>query len=270
MIRAVRWPAGGADDLIDAGFPIEDQRPPLVLIPTTAGSGSEATCFATVYHHGAKLSVDDPALAADVSLVDADLTRSCTPQLTACAAFDALAHTVESLWSRRATDESRAHARRALALHGPWLAGPGRLDDTARRALMAGAHWAGRAINISRTTAAHAFAYELTIRYGIPHGLACLLNLTWLTRVNLAGPAATRAVIAEVAAVLGTESEQLADRFAALIRAHGWSPRLREHGVPRDELPGLAERALRVVSRAGNNPLDLHPVTVLPYLTRAW
>lgn len=267
VVRALRWPPGGTEQLVRSGFPLDDDRPPLVLIPTTAGSGSEVTCFATVYHRGAKLSVDAPGLAADLALVDADLTHSCDPGLTASAAFDAVAHAIESWWSRRATKESRDYARRALALLWPAVTRAGTPGPARRSALMAGAHWAGRAINISRTTAAHAFSYDLTIRYGVPHGLACMLNLPWLVRANLAAGAPR---LADIAGQLGCRAEELDDRLTALIRAHGWSPRLRDHGVSRGELAGLIEHALGNTQRATNNPVALDAADVRPYLEGAW
>ncbi|PPK67175.1 iron-containing alcohol dehydrogenase [Actinokineospora auranticolor] len=162
----------------------------LVLVPTTAGPGSEVTRFATLYRDGHKLSLDAAGVQADAALVDPALTDSCPPEQTWCCAFDAFAHAVESLWSSRATDESRAWAVAALDLLVPILEGaaPTPAADERDR-LSAAALLAGRAIDRTRTTAAHALAYPLTTHLGVRHGHACALNLTWLApMVETAAP----------------------------------------------------------------------------------
>lgn len=153
----------------------------LVLVPTTAGTGSEVTRFATLYRHGRKVSLDAACVQADVAVIDPALTDSCPAWLTWSCAFDALAHAVESAWSRCATSESRAFAMAALALLVPVLRDADRLPSLAERDTLSEAGTlAGRAIDLTRTTAAHALAYPLTVHLGVPHGLACALNLIWL------------------------------------------------------------------------------------------
>jgi alcohol dehydrogenase len=150
-------------------------------VPTTAGTGSEVTRFATFYHDGRKVSLDADEVRPDVAIVDPALTDGCPPWLTWCCALDALAHAVESFWSTRATPRSREFAARALEALVPVLAAGGTIPATAGRdALSRAATLAGRAIDITRTTAAHAFAYPLTARLGVPHGHACALHLIWL------------------------------------------------------------------------------------------
>ena len=159
------------------------KRPPkLVLVPTTAGSGAEMTRFASVEIDGRWRSVDDPALLADVAVVDPRLTESCPPGVTYPAAFDALAHALESFWSRRSTPASRALSWQA-ATELVAVLGSGPLDapsprQRARRA--AAATRAGRALDTTRSGAVQAFAGWLTTHRQVPHGLACLLTLSWL------------------------------------------------------------------------------------------
>ncbi|MFG2985025.1 phosphonoacetaldehyde reductase [Streptomyces sp. NPDC048258] len=161
--------------------PVRDRRAELVLVPTTAGTGSEVTRFATLYQGHRKVSLDTPQAKADLAIVDPALTDSCPAGLTWTCVFDSLAHAVESLWSVRSTPESRGHAVAALRLLVPILRHGDELPGRAERdALSRAATLAGRAIDITRTTAAHALSYPLTARLGIPHGLACALNLTWL------------------------------------------------------------------------------------------
>lgn len=150
---------------------IDGELPPFLAVPTTAGTGAEATRFAVYYDHGKKMSADDVRyLPTDVLLVP-DFTKTQSAYQRASTEFDAYAQAVESLWARGATEESREYARKALSLmeHG---------DQTM------GAYWAGRAIDISRTTAAHALSYYMTTNYGIPHGHAVYMMFEYVCRAN--------------------------------------------------------------------------------------
>ncbi len=151
---------------------------PLAVIPTTAGTGSESTHFAVLYRDGIKHSIAHPAILPDFVLLDAALNCSATPYQTACSGLDALCQAIESCWSARSTPESREYALRALTLIYPAL--PKAVLERNKDAiaqLVTGANLAGRAINISFTTAPHAYSYGLTSLVGVPHGhaVACFL-----------------------------------------------------------------------------------------------
>jgi alcohol dehydrogenase len=151
---------------------------PLVLAPTTAGSGSEATPFAVVYVDGVKHSVDHKHIEADCSIVDADLTSTLPPSVTACSGMDALCQAVESYWNIRSTPESKTLALQALRLTITDLPDAVLQPDSDVRERMArAAHLAGKAIAITRTTAPHALSYFMTSCFGIPHGHAVGLTL---------------------------------------------------------------------------------------------
>ncbi|MCK9896091.1 iron-containing alcohol dehydrogenase [Frankia sp. AgB32] len=255
-------------------FEPPDQRPPLVLVPTTAGPGTEVTRFATVFDGDTKLSLDHAAVLADVAVVDPDLAASCPSSLVGSCAFDALCHAVESWWSRRSTPRSREFAGEALRALVPLLRRPVAERDAAYRGTLAGAALAaGRAIDLTRTTAAHAFAYRLTTRYGVPHGVACLLNLRWLLPLHLAmaqRPGVESRVvehvtdIVEVLGLAGRErTDCFTDCFTEYFTAFGWSPRLRDYGIGRDALPSLVDAGLATRARAGNNPIELDRDLVL-------
>ena len=151
---------------------------PMIAIPTTAGTGSEATQFATMYVDGEKHSIADEALLPDVAIVDPSLTRSLPPLVTASTGMDALSQAIESYWCVNSTDESKNYAKRAMSLILSRLReavlAPG---DESRLAMAKASHLAGRAINITRTTAPHALSYALTSRFGVPHGQAVGLTL---------------------------------------------------------------------------------------------
>jgi alcohol dehydrogenase len=253
----------GAADLLRA------DAPPLVLVPTVSGSGSEVTRFATVYRDGRKYSVDHERVLATVSVVDPDLAATCPAAVSAGCVLDALAHAVESYWSLRSTAGSRALAGQALtALRRVAAAGPPR-DRAARLGVAEAAIGAGRAIDVTRTTAAHAFAYPTTTRFGVQHGLACALHLLWLLDHLAAhaetacadprGPGFVTARLHEIATLLGAgHPGQSASALEHLLTAAGFATRLSAYGVTEESLSHLTTQAL-TSARAANLPVHLTP-----------
>jgi phosphonate metabolism-associated iron-containing alcohol dehydrogenase len=151
----------------------------LWLVPTTAGTGSEVTRWATVWDTEAvpaiKRSLDEPFGYADRAFVDPALTLSCPAPVTRDCALDALAHALEALWNRHANPISNRLA--VAAAQGVVRALPAclrRPDDLLLRTDLAlAALQAGLAFSQTRTALAHALSYALTLEQGVPHGLAC-------------------------------------------------------------------------------------------------
>ena len=158
---------------------------PHIAIPATAGTGSEATQTAVVYVDGTKLSLSHPFLRPEGTVLDASLLDSLPEYHKKSCALDALAQGIESYWSRGATDDSRVHAY--LAILGvldnlkKYLEG----DPHAADEMLDASYQSGKAIQITRTTAAHAMSYRLTKTMGIAHGHACMLTLPTLWEMML-------------------------------------------------------------------------------------
>lgn len=160
---------------------------PLVAIPTTAGTGAESTSFSVCYENGVKKSIAHEDMLPNYVILSPELTVKNNPYLSACAGFDALAQAIEAYWNINATDASDKIADAAIKriytrlpdLHGnvDW-----------RAELIVGANMAGRAINITRTTAPHALSYTLTSRYGYPHGHAVALTFPYFFAKNVQCP----------------------------------------------------------------------------------
>ena len=144
---------------------------PFLAVPTTAGTGAEATRFAVYYDNGEKRSADNAGYLPTDQLLIPEFAATQTKYQQACTEFDAYAQAVESIWAVGATDESRGYARKALEF----------MDKGEQ---MLGSYWAGRAIDISRTTAAHALSYHMTQTYGIPHGHAVYMMFNYVCRAN--------------------------------------------------------------------------------------
>jgi phosphonate metabolism-associated iron-containing alcohol dehydrogenase len=202
-------PADGGFDAIAAALrgqaPWPRMQPaPLWLLPTTSGTGSEVTRWATVWDTEAepalKRSLDEPWGYAERAFVDPALTLSCPPAVTRDTALDTLAHALEALWNRHANPLSSrlaVAAARGVLQHLPaLLAQPGDLGLRSQLALAS--LQAGLAFSQTRTALAHALSYDLTLQQGVPHGLACALWLPTAWRLALGRSADTDAALAEV------------------------------------------------------------------------
>lgn len=156
---------------------------PQIAIPGTAGTGSEATQTAVVYINGMKKSLSRQELLPDGVILDADLLDTLPVYHKKSSTLDALSQGIESYWSRSATDDSKVHAFLAILgvldnLKG-YLAG----DSHAAEEMLDASFQSGKAINMTRTTAAHAMSYRLTKTLGIAHGHACMLTLPVLWEI---------------------------------------------------------------------------------------
>lgn len=146
---------------------------PLLAVPTTAGSGSEATHFAVAYRQGVKESVD--CGLPDAVLLDPSALDTLPLYQRKATMLDALCHGIESLWSLRATQESRGYSRQAIGQIMKHYEGYLQNTLEGNAGMLQAAHLAGKAINIAQTTAGHAMCYQLTKRYGLAHGHAAAL-----------------------------------------------------------------------------------------------
>ena len=159
---------------------------PLVAIPTTAGTGSEATHFAVLYKDGIKHSIADEKILPNYAIINYKFTLNTPAYLTACAGFDALAQAIESYWNVNANKESLEYSKKAISLL--WGNLPIAVNSPTievRKKIAEGSFWAGRAINITKTTAPHACSYPFTMHYGYPHGHAVALTFPYWAEYNI-------------------------------------------------------------------------------------
>ncbi len=208
--------------LIRSGTKAETLRH--LAIPATAGTGAEATPIAVVYEKGQKLSLDAPELLPEGVLLDSSLLDTLPLYHRKACALDALCQGIESFWANRATAESRCFAEKAVRGVAENL--PAYLDGNpaAQDAMLDAAYFSGRAIRISRTTAAHAMSYQLTKRLGYAHGHACMLTLPHLWRRLLKRPDQAP-VLAQLADMLGLpDAEAVPDALLALLKKLDLTP----------------------------------------------
>ncbi len=211
---------------------------PKILIPTTAGTGSEVSQAAVIADaQNVKHAANAWALLADVAIVDATLTLSAPPKVTADSGMDAVTHAIEAYLGKRASPLSDALAERAFALLAANLVRAYRdgTDLDARAGTLEGSMLAGMAFNSAGLGAVHALAYPLDTHFHVPHGRTNAVVLPAVLRFN--APEA-RAKLARLAALAGTGD--LADWVEQTLRDLGISPSLRDYGVPRERVEELA------------------------------
>ena len=163
---------------------ITERGLPLVAIPTTAGTGSEATHFSVVYVDKIKHSLAHRFMLPNYVIIDAELSYSLPPHITAASGMDALSQAVESYWAVKSTEESKKFASEAIILILEAFQDAVSGCKQAKITMSKAAHLAGKAINITTTTAPHAISYPITTHFGLQHGHAVSLILGYFFEIN--------------------------------------------------------------------------------------
>jgi len=174
-----------AKKIIKGEIGFQEKIAPIVAIPTTSGSGSEATHFAVAYLNNLKYSVAGKSLLPDHVILDPELTYSMSAYQTAVSGMDALCQGIESFWAKGATYKSQSYAKDAIKLVQTNIEeAVNNSTQLSRKNMAKGANLAGKAINISKTTAPHAFSYYLTKKFNIPHGEAVGMTMGAFLVIN--------------------------------------------------------------------------------------
>ena len=279
LIGSLASQSASPRDLVTGRASLESQGRPLVAIPTTAGTGSEATHFAVVYVEGQKYSLAHHWLLPEFSIVDPSLTHSLPRALTAATGLDAFCQAIESIWAVGATDESLGYATEAARLAIANLsAAVNQPSPASRRAMCQASHLSGKAINISKTTASHALSYPLTSRHNIAHGPAVALTLSPMLAYNARvsdadctdprGAAHVGERIATIIELLGANSvSEACARIEGIVSSVGCPTSLSVAGVS-----GAKELAEWIgeanTERMANNPRQTSPEALIELLSQ--
>lgn len=273
---------GSGDDL-DAIWGVDiakGRRLPLVLVPTTAGTGSEATPISVITcEGGVKLAVNSRPLTADWAVLDPQLTIGLPRGVTAATGIDAIVHAVEAYTSARLKNPvSDALAREALHLLSANLliACTEPKNVAAREAMLLGAHLAGLAFSNAPVAGVHALAYPLGGLHHLPHGVTNALMLRHVLQHN---SEAAREHYAELAPIIVPECEVegsqaraalLIDRLEHLVAESGIATRLRDYGIDFDEAPKFAREAMKQGRLLINNPCEITEADAQRLYEAAW
>ena len=248
---------------------VTGDRLPLIQIPTTAGTGSEATMVSIITTgETTKAGVVSRTLLADKIILDAGLTLGLPPHVTAATGIDAMVHAIEAYTSKRLKNPlSDMLAREALRLLAGNIVTAVKQGDNleARGAMLLGAMLAGQAFANAPVAAVHALAYPLGGNYHIPHGLSNSLVLPYVLRFN--APAAAK-LYAEIAGLIMPGkllpddpikvTEMLANHFLALAADLGLQTTLRQMDIPEHDLPKLASESMLQQRLLINNPREVN------------
>ncbi|WP_077033497.1 iron-containing alcohol dehydrogenase PsrA [Pelomonas sp. KK5] len=217
----------------------------LIAVPTTAGTGSEVTPWATVWDreqqrkHSLQLDITWP----EAAIVDPALMMKLPAAVTLQSGLDALSHALEALWNRHANPVSDAlavSAARSIVSTLPALMK--QLDDPALREAMAlAALQAGLAFSNTRTALAHSLSYPMTLRHGLPHGIACSFTLPLVARLAIGRDAGRDALLAQA---LDVPAQQVPARLESLLHTLGVRTSFADYGVGEAEAAALLDEAL--------------------------
>ncbi len=243
---------------------------PMIGVPTTAGTGSEAQSYALISDAQTheKMACGDPGAAFRVAILDPELTLRQPRDVTAITGYDAISHAVETFVTTRRSSLSDLFARDAWRLlSGSYEAVLHQPDDRdARAAMLVGAHFAGLAIEQSMLGATHACANPLTEQYGTLHGVAIALMLPHVVRWNAEVVSARYAELLAVAgwSDSGEPGGRLAARLQSLAALGNLPSRLRDLQIPADAIPSLAAAAATQWTGTFNpRPFDASAALVL-------
>lgn len=237
-------------------------------IPTTAGTGSESTCWATIWDPtlDTKRSVECHENYARAALVDPDLTTGMPLWLAVSSALDAVAHAVESYWAKGSNCVSRALALEAVrTIMGGMedlLTGKSNAHETMAR----GSMLAGLAFSNTKTTACHSISYPLTMHYGIPHGTAVSMLLPPVLRLNAPHVIGMKHMLD---ALDVADADGLEENVRYFLRRSGQATGLREWGVKKEDLPHMARLGM-TKGRADNNPVPIDTLTIFSILEQIY
>ena len=277
--------------LLGSGEPLDEAwgvgqakgpRLPLVLVPTTAGTGSEVTPVSIItIGEEEKRGISSPVILPDIAVLDPDLTLSLPAAVTAATGVDAMVHAIEAYASSNANNNplSRMLAREALRLLGANIETAvfegGNAD--ARAAMLLGSMLAGQAFANSPVAAVHALAYPIGSTFHVPHGLSNALVLPHVLGFNAPEAAHLYAELSADAFPRLAEVEGAQARCAAFIEALqdlsaklGLQTRLREVSVPEEALAKMASDAMLQTRLLVNNPREVTEADALAIYRAAW
>ncbi|AEV39848.1 iron-containing alcohol dehydrogenase (plasmid) [Pseudovibrio sp. FO-BEG1] len=270
VAKLVALLVGGGEQLADiygVGM-AKGKRLPLILIPTTAGTGSEVTPISIITTGEAeKKGVVSPQLLPDVAVLDADLTLGLPAHVTAATGIDAMVHAIEAYTSTSENNNpvSKVLAKEALRLLGANIekAVNTPQDKEARSNMLLGSMLAGQAFANSPVAAVHALAYPIGGIFHVPHGVSNALVLPHVMRFNMPSCADAYADLAPlvfpelIEVPSDTRGSVFADRLAELAKVLGVETTLREVGIEEQHMAKLASEAMKQTRLLVNNPREV-------------
>lgn len=247
--------SGRVDEFLSGRRKIVNRRLPLIAVPTTAGTGTEVTQYASVINENKKrkLSLSHEYIHPDVAIVDPLLTVSMPKFVTATTGLDALSQCIEAYWSKHHTPISDVFALNGVRLVFENLVDAFNNPENVgfRENMALASLLSGMAISITKTTIVHSVSYPLTVNFNVPHGLACSLTLPSFIKYNFE---VVKDRMYNVAGMMGAETiEDCVGKVEKLISDLQLPSRLSDVGVGKEDVELIVKEGFRP-DRAGNNP----------------
>ena len=260
------------DDHLKRGsqFPQPFDPKPVIAIPTTAGTGSEVTMWATVWdmEEKKKYSISHPSLYPKIALLDPELILTLPEKETIYSGLDALSHAMESIWNKNHNPISDAFALKAIELVRKYLPelrhDPSNID--LRTHLLRASLFAGLAFSNTKTALAHSISYPLTAHFGLPHGLACALPLPHLIEFN-GGKNFERVKIMAESLESDVNVESMTKSVSRLFTRLGISIHLRDYGILENDVTTICESAI-TLGRADNNITKINQSDIMTLIKK--
>ena len=248
--KIIAFGGGSVIDFAKAFKYYSKRKEILLAIPTTSGTGSEVTQFAVVYKNNEKISIDSSEILPDIAIVDSQLSQNAPRYIKACCMMDAYCQAIESFWAKKATKDSKRISLQAINLcRENIIKAVNTFDVIANENIAKAANLAGQAINITRTTAAHALSYKITSKYGIPHGHAVALCMPGVFVQNIETiPDADKLLDA-----IGIKKENIIKYFRELMKDIGLEYELKKLNI--FDIKEIVESVN--IERLSNNPKNM-------------
>mgnify|MGYP001479003657 FL=1 len=242
-----------------------------IAIPTTCGSGAEATKFAVMYYQNKKYSVEHQALLPKYVIIDPYVFMKLPDKILASSIMDSLAQGIESYWSINSTEESQVYSKKCIGLvMQNYLKAFEERDINSLYNLSKASNFSGKAINIAKTTAPHAMSYVLTNKYNIPHGQAVMMILPYVYEFNAEmegelkekrGKDHLKKVFEELNSLLNiTSSKEIKEKLINMMTALNLETKLSE--ITPEEI-NVEELVNSInLERLNNNPLKINKTEI--------
>ena len=242
-----------------------NKKIPLIVLPTTSGSGSESTYYIVYYKKNKKISDGEPDITLpDYVICDPTLTMSVPPKIAAASGLDALSQAIESFWNINSTKRSKRYSIKSINILMKYLVSsvinPSIINKTK---IMKAANLSGKAINISKTTSCHAISYFISAKYDIPHGHAVALTLGEIIKYNISSNNHPLLKILET-----NTSEKAKNKINNIIDKIGLERKLSNLNIKKKDLPEIASSVN--TERLKNNPISMNYNDILDILYKIY
>ena len=231
---------------------------PFIVMPTTAGSGSESTSFSVIFHEKTKYSLVSEAMLPDFVILDVELVKGMPKNIAYCSLFDSLCQAIESYWSKFATNLSDEYALESIKIilenFNDYVSS--RSNENLTKIIQA-SNLSGAAINITKTTAPHALSYALTSYFQIPHGnaVAILLPETFKLSIEKMMYIDNQKCSKILSLFESNDINSFCEKWWALMKACNLSTKARQFGVNYSDVEFIASKVN--LERLKGHPIEL-------------